>query len=42
RYAFQMDLLRTGDAGERRWTPAIPRPVKPETRSRSAHRRPAP
>ncbi|AWN51254.1 GntR family transcriptional regulator [Methylobacterium sp. 17Sr1-1] len=42
RYAFQMDLLRTGDAGERRWTPAAPRPVKPETRPRPAHRRPAP
>jgi GntR family transcriptional regulator len=43
RYAFQMDLVRTGDAGERRWTPAVPRPVKAEIKSRpAAHRRPAP
>lgn len=26
RYAFRMDLVRTGGAGERRWTPATPRP----------------
>jgi GntR family transcriptional regulator len=33
RYAFQMDLVRTGAAGERRWTPAAARPAKPEHRT---------
>lgn len=29
RHTFRMDLLRTGDAGARRWAPATVRPAKP-------------
>ena len=35
RYSFQMDLVRTGDSGRRSWTPAIPRPFKPDHKARA-------
>ncbi|GJD52116.1 hypothetical protein OPKNFCMD_4878 [Methylobacterium crusticola] len=50
RYAFQMDLVRTGDAGQRRWAPASPRSLKPGLKPEpgvrpvrhAPHRRPTP
>ena len=35
RYTFRMDLLRTGDAGARRWAPVTARPAKPRQHARS-------
>ncbi|MBR0671636.1 GntR family transcriptional regulator [Neoroseomonas soli] len=35
RYSFRMDLLRTGDAGARRWAPAAEGPAKPRQQASS-------
>lgn len=39
RYALRMDLVRTGEAGERRWMPAAPRPPSPPKPARAAPQR---
>ncbi|ACA16395.1 transcriptional regulator, GntR family [Methylobacterium sp. 4-46] len=39
RYALRMDLVRTGEAGERHWAPAAPPPPRPARAA--AQRRPA-